>query len=69
MKSHKNRNRKPTFRLATRSYLDPILIAWLVLGIIVGALFVVFVLSPLAIAACDLIGGFWTRVCNAVGPV
>jgi len=69
MKSHKNRNRKPTLKLAPWSYPDPILIGWLVLGIVVGVLLVVFILSPLATAGYDLLAGFWARICNAVGPV
>jgi hypothetical protein len=69
MKSYKNRNRKATLRLIPTSYPNPILIGGIVLGVIAGILLVVFVVSPLVSAACDLIGGFWTRVCNAVGPV
>jgi F0F1-type ATP synthase assembly protein I len=69
MKSHQNRNRKATLRLAPWSHTHLLLVSGIVLGVILGVLLVVFVVSPLATAGYELLAGFWARICNAVGPI
>lgn len=69
MKLHENRNRKPTLTLVGWSYTNLLLAGGVVLGIILGVLFMVFVVSPLVSAGYDLVAEFWMRVREAVGTV
>jgi hypothetical protein len=69
MRSHENRNRKATLRLIPRNYPNLLLVGGIVLGVIVGGLLVVFILSPVVSAGYNLMAGFWARICNAIGPV
>lgn len=69
MKPQKDRIRKPRLSLAPRSHTHLLLASGIVLAAVVGLILVVFIVSPLVTAACDLIGGFLARICDAVGPV